>query len=148
MRRTADLPGTAGIKGIELVPYQADRYHDQIPMLYGEAFGEAPWAGDWDKFDEFDPEGVCLAIATQTQRAIAFIVSFQRQDYGYISVVAVTPAYRRRGLATALIQRAAAHWQSKGLTTLRIDVHADNLPAARAYEKLGFRVYETREEAE
>jgi ribosomal protein S18 acetylase RimI-like enzyme len=73
-------------------------------------------------------------------------ISFQWQDYGYISVVAVTPAYRRRGLATALIQRVAAHWRSQGLASLRIDVHADNLPAVRAYETPGFQVYETREE--
>jgi ribosomal protein S18 acetylase RimI-like enzyme len=146
MRRTADLPSPTGIEGIELVPYQFDRYHDPIPILYGEAFGEAPWTEDWDKFDEFDPEGVFLAIATQTQRAIAFIISFQRQDFGYISVVAVAPAHRRQGVATALIQRVAEHWRSKGLTSLRIDVYADNLAAVRAYETLGFRVYETREE--
>lgn len=148
MSRAADRASPAQIAGIEVVPYQADRHHDPIPILYGEAFDEAPWTEDWDKFDEFDPAGIFLAIATQTQRAIAFVISFQRQDFGYISVVAVAPAYRRRGIATVLIQRAAAHWQSKGLATLRIDVHADNLPAVRAYEKLGFQVYETREEAE
>jgi GNAT superfamily N-acetyltransferase len=106
MTRTSDLHDPRVIEGIEVIPYQADRHHAQIPILYGEAFGEAPWDNNWQQFDEFDPQGIFLAITSQGQVAIAFIISFQRQDYGYISVVGVTPAYRRQGIATVLIQRS------------------------------------------
>jgi ribosomal protein S18 acetylase RimI-like enzyme len=45
---------------------------------------------------------------------------------------------QRRGLAAALILRSAAALIEKGYARLALVVAADNLPARRLYEKLGF----------
>lgn len=45
---------------------------------------------------------------------------------------------QRRGLASALILRSAAALSGLGYTRLAIAVTADNVPARRLYEKLGF----------
>jgi GNAT superfamily N-acetyltransferase len=47
------------------------------------------------------------------------------------------PAYRRRGVATALIARAIAHVQARGASTVLIGAHATERPK-RLYAALGF----------
>ena len=75
--------------------------------------------------------------------AVGFVVSFRRDDFGYISVVAVLPGWRRRGIASRLIAEAAGYLLTLQPYFLQIDVEIDNLAAQKAYEKLGFQVVKT-----
>lgn len=65
-----------------------------------------------------------------------------------VSSVAVRPAYRRVGVAQALVERAQQFAVEQGRDRVTLDVLAHNTPALRLYEKLGyteyhrFRVYE------
>jgi len=68
------------------------------------------------------------------------------KDFGYISVVAVMPEYRRRGVASALISTAIRYLKSLGLSLVKIDVYTTNTPAIEAYTKLGFQVIDAFEE--
>lgn len=54
---------------------------------------------------------------------------------GYITNVAVLPAFRRQGVAKALLQRA----MQKQMDFITLEVRRGNLPAIRLYESLGFR---------
>ena len=146
MQRTTDIAPHAPPAGLRIVPYEAARHYDSIPALYAAAFGDPPWPADWDHFDEFDPRGVFLGYDPAAPGPVGFAISFQRQDFGYISVVAVLPAYRRRGLATALIGTAVQYLGSLALKTVHIDVLETNRPAVLAYEKLGFQVYAVLQE--
>lgn len=107
-----------------------------IARLYGEAFSADPWPQDWTSFPGYDPEGVF--IAEEERKAIGFLVSYQRGEEGYISVVATAPAHRRRGIARALINRALVRFRSLGLSEVTIDVRAENTAAIRCYESVGF----------
>lgn len=69
-------------------------------------------------------------------------MSFRREDFGYVSVVAVQPDFQRRGIARALVGRAARHLRSLGLELVRIDAFGDSPPAVAAYWSLGFRIYD------
>jgi ribosomal protein S18 acetylase RimI-like enzyme len=58
---------------------------------------------------------------------------------GFVSQVVVDPAYRRRGYAVALLERARVATQATGRRFLALDVLAQNTPARALYERLGYR---------
>lgn len=59
-------------------------------------------------------------------------------DEGYIGNVAVRPACRRRGVASALLLRLEDLARSMGLSFLTLEVRAGNAPALALYEKQGY----------
>ena len=115
-----------------------------IPAIYREAFGEAPWSSDWHAFEEFNPGGAFLAVEEASGANIGFVLCFQRDEYGYISVVAVNPAHQRIGLASALVLAPVDYLGSLGLETARVDAWEDSPPAVACHEGLGFTVFEKR----
>jgi ribosomal protein S18 acetylase RimI-like enzyme len=61
--------------------------------------------------------------------------------YTYISDLVVLPAYRRRGIGSALLRQAEAYARERGMTLLRINVLARNQLAGRLYRAFGFSDY-------
>ena len=59
-------------------------------------------------------------------------------DEGYIGKVAVRPAFRRRGLADALLNALHGLGRERGLSFLTLEVRAGNAPAIALYEKNGY----------
>lgn len=66
------------------------------------------------------------------------------EDCMRIENVATSPAYRRRGLACALIEDAASLGRREGFRTLQIGMLAGNDPAMAVYRKMGFTVIEEK----
>jgi ribosomal protein S18 acetylase RimI-like enzyme len=58
----------------------------------------------------------------------------------YLSNVCVAAAARRSGVASGLMQAAESAASSSGVEHLYVHVVADNAPAKRLYERLGFAV--------
>lgn len=69
-------------------------------------------------------------------------VTVQRSDNfarrWQIANVAVASAYRRRGIARALMETALEHVRAQGGTWVLLQVRADNIAARGLYERLGF----------
>ena len=130
--------GAAPIGGVSVVRYSRGLHHGVIPAIYADSFSEPPWPADWDQFPEFDPAGVFLAAAGETGAPVGYVVSFRRKDYGYISVAAVKPEWRNRGVASALIKAAIVYLRSLGLAVVKIDVDEKKPRALNLYRKLGF----------
>ena len=128
--------------------YCKQRHHEAIRFAYGESFGHPPWHSDWDKFDEFDANGAFIAEDVETAKVAGFALGFRRRDYGYISVVAVLPAYRRQGVAFVLVRKAINYLRAIGLYTIKVDVFVDEIPAVSFYQKLGFEIESTFEDEE
>lgn len=63
-------------------------------------------------------------------------------DEGYIANVAVSPAFRRRGIARQLVQTLLA--QSQDLAFVTLEVRASNAPAIALYTGCGFVPVGTR----
>jgi len=128
--------------------YSAKRHHESIRSVYGRSFGTDPWPSDWDRFDEFDPDGAFVAEDAETAEAVGYVLSFRRADYGYISVAAVAPEHHRRGIGFALVKTAVRYLRGLGLREIRIDAYVDSTPAVNLYRKVGFEVEKTFEDEE
>jgi ribosomal protein S18 acetylase RimI-like enzyme len=57
--------------------------------------------------------------------------------------LSVDPAYRRRGLATAVVAALLERGAEQGATTAWLHVETDNAPALALYDALGFAVHHT-----
>ena len=58
---------------------------------------------------------------------------------GYVSMVAVDPAYRRRGFARQLLERSRVATAAHGRPYVALDVLTSNTPARTLYASLGYR---------
>ncbi len=61
-------------------------------------------------------------------------------DEVHLLKIAVTPAWRRKGIATHLLQHCFAITAAQGATSVHLEVRPSNLPAIKLYLKLGFEV--------
>jgi GNAT superfamily N-acetyltransferase len=62
--------------------------------------------------------------------------------YAYVSSVFVTPAARRVGVLRALLERAVAWSQDRGLDEMRLHSVAGDAVSEAAWDALGFEVVE------
>ena len=67
-----------------------------------------------------------------------YILVFLYTKSGRIYSLGVAPEYRRRGIASLLIERAEEIVMGRHKNRLSLEVRADNLVARRLYEALGF----------
>jgi len=70
-------------------------------------------------------------------------VTVHRQGNGkrgwFISNLAVHPEHRRRGVARSLLLEGVQSARARGARRISLEVRADNAPARKLYEELGFR---------
>ena len=59
-------------------------------------------------------------------------------DEGYIANIAVDAAYRRMGVASALLEAFFSYARTHALTLLTLEVRAGNTAAQQLYQKYGF----------
>lgn len=60
---------------------------------------------------------------------------------GYVQALEVRPAYRRLGIASALLQRVEQEARRRRLGRITLMVEPDNTPALRLYRKWGYRQF-------
>lgn len=62
--------------------------------------------------------------------------------FGWVGILGVLPAWRRRGLGTALLHQSFGEFRSRGATRVGLGVDAENVTGAvRLYERTGMRVH-------
>ena len=79
-----------------------------------------------------------LMVALYGGEVCGYVCIMLTDENGYIPRVCVLPAYRRRGVATALMDAAEAAARVFGCTTLTLEVRESNSAAIALYESLGF----------
>ena len=104
-----------------------------------------PWTRDMYT-SELENRSVCHVYVLRTPEcAVAGFCAFWLVfDEIHINNVAVRPAYRGRGLGTALMQHVLAESSRLGAHRATLEVRSSNEGARRLYERLGFRVAATR----
>ncbi len=97
----------------------------------------------------FDPAGFFLAVRESDGQLLGFhwTKAHAAEGLGEVYVLGVAPEAQGSGLGRALTTIGLRHLADPGrgpdLDTAMLYVDADNAPAVRVYESLGFRTYET-----
>lgn len=160
-RMAVDLDGYAAADppptGVALrplsLPDDAAELYDLDAVSFGENADYEP-----EPFSVFstehltahDLEPALSAIAQADGRIAGFALTRRRRDTatGYVDLLAVHPAYRRRGIARTLLAHTFAACAAAGLHTVQLGVASDNPPAMALYEdagmtpRFGFDAYE------
>ena len=89
----------------------------------------------WD-FSENELRDSVVFVAYENGRAVGYAIAAVRFfDRGFVWMLAVDPAHRRQGVATALMRRAEEWCPSDRLFT---SANRSNVPAQRLFESLGY----------
>lgn len=115
-------------------------YSDLLAALHGECFDKV-----WNR-DSFAAllamPGSLGALAEAGDGAVqpaGYILALDTGDDWEILSLGVRPPHRRRGVGRALIDAVLARMPEDRRKDLVLEVAADNLPAQKLYEDLGFR---------
>ncbi len=66
--------------------------------------------------------------------------SFQKFDfYAYIGFMYVKPEHRGKGISQLVMNEMLRWAKSKNIAEVRLEVYNDNVPAIKAYEKVGYK---------
>jgi ribosomal-protein-alanine N-acetyltransferase len=118
----------------------ADAEIDAIVALEAESFTN-PWPREtlvWELRNSDVTQVYLLRDEQETVRA--FCVCWLIFDELHINTLAVAPAARRGGLATALLRHVMAESAGEGARSATLEVRASNSAALALYTGLGFKV--------
>ncbi len=104
-----------------------------------------PTEEDYQEFlSLISPDPELLKVVWHNEQPIAIVQGSITRDTGIIDDVIVSSAYKRRGLAEALLTYDMITMRERGVQRIRLHTDASNRHGARSlYEKLGFRVIKT-----
>jgi mycothiol synthase len=135
-------------EGIELVPFRredARAFHAAVGEAFEEEWGfvAVPFE-EWvrTRIDAPDAD-LSLWFVARDRDEIAGIVRCDPKKYGggWIGMLGVRRAWRKRGIGLALLQHAFAEFHRRGEPHVGLGVDADNpTGATRLYENAGMRV--------
>ena len=108
----------------------------QLERLEEECFS-VPWTPE-QLLSEFPDESHLFLTAVEGKRVLGYVGMMHVLDEGYISNVAVAPAYRRRGLGDRLIGELLERAKALRLAFVTLEVRESNAPAIALYLKHGF----------
>jgi [ribosomal protein S18]-alanine N-acetyltransferase len=96
-----------------------------------------PWSLAMFVLELSKPSGICLA-AVREGELVGYIICSRYDTVWHVMNVAVDPAHRRIGVATALLVTLLERIADPA-AQLTLEVRASNDPAIALYEQLGFR---------
>lgn len=117
--------GIAGLDAVMLVMNEA------FDAGYGEAWTEP------QTVSMLALPGVWLSVAWVDNRPAGFALNRIIADEAELLLLAVSPSFRRIGVATALIDRSRTNTRQRGGFRLHLEVRHNN-PAIELYKKAGF----------
>jgi len=154
MRRPLDvpLPAVEPPAGVRIVAWSPER-DDETRLAHNEAFA-SHWGSEprspqsWQEGrSHLAPEWSLLALDERTDEIAGYLVAGRyEQDWavagrssGYVELLGVRPAWRRRGIAPALLVAFLHRLRTDGIACAELGVDTENLSGALGlYTSLGF----------
>ena len=78
-------------------------------------------------------------VARDGEQVVGYAGLCAYPDEAFVQTMAVAPTHRGAGLGARLLLALLEEADRRGLTTVLLEVRADNPPAQRLYERHGFR---------
>jgi len=97
-----------------------------------------PWSADSIASELVNPLSYWLVAEVDGQVA-GYVGSQSVLDAADMMNIAVSPEYRRRGVAKALVNELIAYLSKNDVIALLLEVRVSNEPAIALYEKMGFQ---------
>lgn len=79
-----------------------------------------------------------VKVAVYESKIVGYICANSVIDEGHILNIAVSPDMRRRGIATAMLEKVIDELKKRGCKSVYLEVRASNTVAIRFYENFGF----------
>ncbi len=89
-------------------------------------------------YSRLEPEG--FLVAECDSRVVGYVIGVRERGYCHIISIAVHPAYRRKGIGSALLKKLIEIMEHKGLTSFLLEVRVSNTAAINLYRRFGFRI--------
>jgi len=153
--RPEDVPLTALNYSESVAKWRQEFVEEQWLKANNEAFSWHPEQGGWDidrlhrgmEADWFDPADVLFLWDTTGESVLAGFHwtkwhAEETPGVGEVYVVGLASDYRGKKLGGPLLQIGLRRMVEKGAQRVILYVEADNEPALKAYERLGFKVDE------
>ncbi len=118
-----------------IVPMEA-AHVAEVAALERECFS-TPWSERSIASELTNPLSLWL-VALDGGRVAGYIGSQAVGDEADVMNVAVDPAHRRQGIASALLRELIGRLSARGVRSLSLEVRASNGAAAALYEREGF----------
>lgn len=96
-----------------------------------------PWS-EQAFIDETENELANYIIAEDNGAVIGYVGYWKVVDEGHITNIAVSPDYRRKGIASEMLSRIIKSAYDDNLYLLTLEVRKSNIAAQKLYEKFGF----------
>lgn len=101
-----------------------------------QAAGWNQTSRDWLRLLAYEPEG-CFLASLQGRPVGTVTTTCYGSELGWIGMMLVDPDYRRRGIATALMQHSLSYLRRAGVSWVQLDATPQGRPL---YERLGFQL--------
>jgi ribosomal-protein-alanine N-acetyltransferase len=99
-----------------------------------------PWSRSMFAGELAKPSSICLgAFDAEDGTLLGYLIISRYVDAWHVMNVAVTPEQRRRGIASALLNRLFEETVDEGRRGYTLEVRVSNVGAISLYERLGFR---------
>ena len=86
------------------------------------------------------PDETFYIVAESDGKIIGYMGEHLILDEGHITNVAVHPEFRRKHIASAMMQVFIGESEARGINSITLEVRAGNVPAIGLYEGFGFAV--------
>ncbi len=123
------------MEGLTIAPITREDV-PELAELERECFSD-PWS-EQSLLYEVDNGAAEFLCARMDGSVAGYIGMHHVLDEGYIANLAVRDGFRRRGVASALLDEAFETAKRLGLAFLSLEVRESNAPARELYRKYGF----------
>ena len=98
-----------------------------------------PWSEESFRNEILSNERAFYIVAEIEGEVVGYAGLWAILDEGHITNVAVSPAYRRKGIGKAIVGTLVEVAEENGLNSFTLEVRESNLPAQGLYEQFGFK---------